>query len=255
MAGDAQDHAERGTGRLAQRQRGVAGDAAEERSSARAAEAPSSEPGRGRSAASPKRARSSGWRGALSGPSASANSARQCATNGSMSACQAGPSEPSCRAIAEVERSSRTADPSSSGCAAAAGGTIHSRPWFASGSRLKKGEPGRVGGPPSRRRGGSPGGSEGWCARRRRARRRPHARGRAVPRMRGRSPRPSHRPAPTTTASYSARFTCVAGRGALERDLSPSRRDCNKCWRLNLAQTLRSIAFLRRAKNGRLRPR
>ena len=111
---------------------------------ARAARGSASGPGRWRSARalSPKRANGTGCRGGRSGPSSAGRSLPASRASGPMSFVYARPSAPPIdAAVASSERSSTTAVPSSSGCASATSGCRSSRPWPASGSVRRNGDP------------------------------------------------------------------------------------------------------------------
>ena len=100
----------------------------------------SASPRAGRIAAMPNLANSNGWRGSPSGASTSWRSCGHASASGSNSARQASPSRPRFAAVRSIERSSRTAVPSSSGCASGASGCTHSSPCAASGNCSKHGE-------------------------------------------------------------------------------------------------------------------
>ena len=95
----------------------------------------------GNAPGSPSRAMTIGCRGMrMSGPSASAARWSHSGTSGATSLRYARVSGPRFAAVASIERSSRTAVPSSSGCASAAGGSIHTRPSRDRSSSRKNGD-------------------------------------------------------------------------------------------------------------------
>ena len=100
----------------------------------------------GRIPGMPSRASRNGCRGIRrSGPSASAASSSHARESGSTSRRYMRPSAPRPLAVASIDRSSRTAVPSSRGCASAAGGSIHSSPSRPRSSARKNGDAAPIG--------------------------------------------------------------------------------------------------------------
>ncbi len=88
----------------------------------------------------PNRASGTERCGGRRGASMPSSSRSQLAASGPMSFAYAGPSAPSPAAVSAIERWSRMAVPSSSGCARGASGWIHWRPKSPSGNDRKNGD-------------------------------------------------------------------------------------------------------------------
>ena len=96
----------------------------------------------GSPARSPKRAMATGWRGMRSnGPSASAVMVSKLSTSGPKLRRQAGPSAPRPATVSSSDRHNTAAEPSSRGWARSTSGQHHVRPWSASGSDERYGDP------------------------------------------------------------------------------------------------------------------